>query len=81
MGIDRTHCTSKTGRFTDRETETQDFTIMICTLYWQPQIHVRRLARTADWTGAAVRRDRPVARLQRAVIMPCFSRADCDTPE
>ena len=25
---------------------------MICTLYWQPQIHVRRLARTADWTGA-----------------------------
>jgi DNA polymerase I-like protein with 3'-5' exonuclease and polymerase domains len=24
MRIDRTHCTSKTGRFTDRETETQD---------------------------------------------------------
>jgi hypothetical protein len=52
MRIDRTHCTSKTGRFKDRETETQNFTFIICTLYWHRRIHLRRLARTADWTGA-----------------------------
>jgi hypothetical protein len=52
MRIDRTHCTSKTGRFRDRGTETQNFKFVICTLYWQPRIHVRRLARTTDWTGA-----------------------------
>jgi hypothetical protein len=52
MRIDCTHCTSKTGRFRDRGTETQHFTIMFCTLYRQPRLHVRRLARTADWTGA-----------------------------
>jgi hypothetical protein len=52
MRIDRTHCTSKTGRFRGRGTETQNFTFVICTLYWQPRIHVRRLARTTDWTGA-----------------------------
>jgi hypothetical protein len=34
-----------------------------------------------DGCKIAVRRDRPVARLQCAVIMPCFSRADCDTLE
>jgi len=37
--------------------------------------------RRLDRCKIAVRRDRPVARLQRPVIMPCFSRADCDTPE
>ena len=34
-----------------------------------------------DGCKIAVRRDRQVARLQCAVIMPCFSRADCDTLE
>jgi hypothetical protein len=37
--------------------------------------------RRLDGCKIAVRRDRPVARLQCAVIMPCFSRADCDTLE
>ncbi len=36
---------------------------------------------SAPLTGQVQDRSAPVAKLQCAMIMPCFSRADCDTPE
>ena len=75
MRIDRTHCTSKTGRFRDRGTETQNFTFVICTLYcgsmcagWPAPLTGRVQDRSAPWPAGckiAVRRD-------YAVLQSCW---------